>query len=349
VIGLVQHGLRVTVESDRDEDEAAFVGRFTGAIDVVETRMPGDLHLQISTVDDVTVLGPAAPHQVGREVYIALDGYVRYDPSRDELLLGYRDLVAGRVRLGEGRATIAVRERTGDLRWLLTHPFLTLPLMAVARRMARYPLHAACVRFEGTTLLLAGTSGAGKTTTALALALAGGRLQSDDMVWLRDGERSIEILPLRDEVDVTDDTLAMLPELRRFGPRRPPGSPKWSLPASSGLLAPESTSTDGDTLLLFPSVGRAQPGWSPSSAPAALRRVLPDALVLDPPSTRSHVDVLHHFVTLVPTAELHLGDPGDAAALVRACLVGLEQTCSGSHPFRSGVPDASETAGRYVR
>jgi hypothetical protein len=71
--------------------------------------------------------------------------------------------------------------------------FAAMTLAARARRLV--PLHAACVGRRGRGLLLVGDSGAGKSTTCLAAALAGMELLSEDSVFVAPGRMLATGLP----------------------------------------------------------------------------------------------------------------------------------------------------------
>jgi hypothetical protein len=90
-------------------------------------------------------------------------------------------------------------------------------------------IHAAGVRKNGRTLLLAGEPGAGKTTTAIHLMLAGYDLLSDDRTFLTlDGEAAWALSSL-DSLHVTSQTLRMFPALAPHVVGDPDEAGKWAV------------------------------------------------------------------------------------------------------------------------
>lgn len=88
--------------------------------------------------------------------------------------------VAHRERPARIRATITPGQTLEDMAAYLYGPVLGF----VLRSWGRLALHASCVRVGDHAVLLAGHSGAGKSTTAAALATRGARVLSDDLTAL---------------------------------------------------------------------------------------------------------------------------------------------------------------------
>jgi hypothetical protein len=84
-------------------------------------------------------------------------------------------------------------------------------VLAAARARRWVRLHAAIVDWDGTRLLLAGPSGAGKTTLAARLMVDQADVQGDEAVFIRDGVA----LALPRRLHVRGPTLRLLPQLRR--------------------------------------------------------------------------------------------------------------------------------------
>lgn len=97
--------------------------------------------------------------------------------------------------------------------WLLAHVFFTVPLAEMLKRAGLYMVHAAGLALGGKGLLIAGASGCGKTTLALALTRAGFGFLGDDTVFLA-ARGELRALAFPDEVDITAQTAGFFPELR---------------------------------------------------------------------------------------------------------------------------------------
>lgn len=78
----------------------------------------------------------------------------------------------------------------------------------------RQPLHAAAVSRNGTTLLLTGSSGTGKSTLAYALGCAGFEVMTDDSVYLQT-RPSLRAWGIPRHLHISDDARRFFPELER--------------------------------------------------------------------------------------------------------------------------------------
>ena len=65
-------------------------------------------------------------------------------------------------------------------------------------------------------MLVPGTSGAGKSTLTVTLVRAGFDFLSDDTVFLTPDDDGIVVSGFPDEIDVTEGTIAMFPELHHL-------------------------------------------------------------------------------------------------------------------------------------
>jgi hypothetical protein len=94
---------------------------------------------------------------------------------------GWFEIDPGALRIGLPDATESPIRREERL-W-------GIPALLCFLRRGDIPLHAAVIEVDGEALLIAGPSGAGKTTLAAAFVGAGHRLLSEDLACLRRGER----------------------------------------------------------------------------------------------------------------------------------------------------------------
>src|SRR5205823_7434147 len=118
-----------------------------------------------------------APDDVGARVEVV-------DDARGHTAFRYGDGTAidvdHRARPARIRAVIAAGQTLEDLTAYLYGPVLGFLL----RAWGRLALHASCVRVDDAAVLLAGEPGAGKSTTAAALATRGHTVVSDDLTAL---------------------------------------------------------------------------------------------------------------------------------------------------------------------
>jgi len=127
------------------------------------------------------------------------------------------------------RADITVAE---DATWCLPSGCIVPMLVELLRESDQFVLHAATVvaedKAQSQAILVAGASGRGKTTTALALAGAGMKLASDDASFVLADDRSgngLAVWGLLLRSKVHRRTLALLPWLKEL-PRRDSRDPE---------------------------------------------------------------------------------------------------------------------------
>ena len=102
----------------------------------------------------------------------------------------------------------------------------------VAGQQGRFALHASVVELDGVRVGVAGRRGAGKSTSTLAAAAAGGTLVCDDLTVLRrDGTGRALLEPFGRPVHVWADTALHLGISTNDGVRVLAGHDKWTLPA----------------------------------------------------------------------------------------------------------------------
>lgn len=88
------------------------------------------------------------------------------------------------VNLINGRAAGLVTETTAESSLFLRYHFLEAAALSMIATLHAVALHAACVRYGNTGLLLCGDSGAGKSSLAFACARAGWTYVCDDAAYM---------------------------------------------------------------------------------------------------------------------------------------------------------------------
>jgi len=268
-----------------------------------------------------TQLTALQPARALRRVYDADAGGIVYDDDAD-VLYGSHDSAAA-FRCDGSSALVDIGMRGDDLgRSLAVNPFITVPLMELAKRRELYPLHAACLADRDQGVLLAGTSGAGKTTLAIALALAGWSFLGDDMVFLASANGRWRAIALPDEIDVTDSTIAMFSELAPIanGPL-PAGRPKRRArleDLADVLLAPDCTPA---ALAIVERGAGTETVVEPLARGAALFALTPNVLLTEPAASQRHLTALRSLVESVPCFRVQSGsDLAAATGKVQALI-----------------------------
>lgn len=206
--------------------------------------------------------------------------------------------------------------------WLLTHSFFTIPLAELLKRQGLFMVHAAGLALQGKGLLLAGQSGAGKTTLALALLRAGFDFLGDDTVFLSHDQRGLLAQAFPDETDVMPQTFEFFPELRRHMiSSEPRGHLKRSLCATT-IYQVKPCWKCVPEVVVFPHPAKtAQSHLVPVPKEEALGQLACNVLRTDPGSAQAHFDRLAALVERCRCYRLNTGQDFDRQpGLLRALL-----------------------------
>jgi hypothetical protein len=313
------HGLGVAVDADHPEVAALLHERLSC---FAEAKGRADLEFELRTVRSGShpIERPAEPL---RPVYDPPEGEILYAPGQDLLYIDYPDRVRVLCDPGQGRAVVSVLEaELGEL-WLASHPMFTLPLVEMLKRRGLYSVHAAGLALDGRAVLLAGPSGAGKSTLTVALARTGFELLGDDMVFVGEGDGGPRLLAFPDELDLTEETIRLFPELGFLLER--PGRPGWSKRQLRAAEVPSAgvrlEAEPGILVVLGERRNANESIVEPLARTEALLELTPNVLLTDPKSSQRHLDALEAVVRAGDCYRLEAGRDFDALArLLRSAL-----------------------------
>jgi hypothetical protein len=208
------------------------------------------------------------------------------------------------VRLLHGdRAAFWVRDAGVLTRWETAAPLRTLLRWAL-RRHGLHVVHAAAVVGARGAALLAGASGAGKSTTALAAAEAGLGFIADDYCAIAPCAP-----PRAHALCAVGKLESPWPGLRRL-----PGGPT---PDGKHIVVPDGLTREAPLAsIVLPRVGGAAPGLE-RARPAEALSALAGSLLLLPGSRQADLAALGVLARSLPAYRLTTGpDPHVAAALL---------------------------------
>ena len=190
-------------------------------------------------------------------------------------------------------------------------PQVLLAALLIALRInGVHSLHAAALCVDGRALVLVGDSGAGKSTTATALASAGCAYLGDDGVLLREQSGDVELLAYGPTFRLTDHVLRSFSSLKPFLSKLTTDT-KWQLDASAAFPGRYLTRWLGPTTLLF--LGRSAHRKSTLSSltlaeATGLLIAQSNGLSLDcHPDPRRHLALLALLARRAHVARLELG------------------------------------------
>jgi hypothetical protein len=258
-----------------------------------------------------------------RTVHESLLGEVLYFEARDELYISHQENINVLCHPAEGRVQVSVLGPVSDSIWLLSHPMFTLPFFELMKRKGRYGLHAASLSANGKGLLFTGDSGSGKTTLTINLLRAGFDYLGDDMVFLSSGDNGLRMLAFPDEIDVTDETALLFPELEHLVqlPKKPGWHKQqvWVEDIYHVDFVPECR----PAVLIFPRITQTEKSvLRPLSRDEALLGLVSNLLMTEISSSQAHFDNLAQLVGETECLRLETGrDLGAIPSLLRQLVM----------------------------
>jgi hypothetical protein len=281
------------------------------------TAQPAEISLEFLIAEASGDGRLTAPPGASRPVYDTPYGELHYFPNADTLW-GVVEGVRLRCEAGNGVARLESAAFAGRELYLATHALATISLMELLERRGRYCLHAGCVAAsDGRGVLLAGPTGAGKSTLTIALARAGLAYLSDDIVFLDHGQGAdtVRVLGFPDALGVTAQTAQRFEELRAFATEeQPSGFPKH-LTRMEAVFDVRTLPSCTPAVLIFPEIVRGQSSrLRPLDPKQAWLRLVPDVLLTHPEATQAHLRAIAALLAEVNCFELQSGADVDATA-----------------------------------
>ncbi len=299
------HGIAISWDGD---------GAAHGALRDVFAHFPrshdSELHLELRAVERIDAA--VAPEWIPWFFYGVIQTY-RSDVENTTLIVG------GGIRVSVDACHI-IGDVSGEAlaeRRPLTMAALRVALLVALRSRSIFDLHAGAVRTpSGRGVLLVGDAGAGKTTSTVALVLAGCGYVADDTILLR-RERSpvaasvvsIAALHLPRPFATSRTTLDAFPELSSLPTTRMHGGGKWEVEVG-GVLGSPLLTLDPSVILLPQIVDADRSALAETSrADAFAALVSSSALVAVESMTRrdEHLDLLRDLANHAEVFELALG------------------------------------------
>ena len=314
------HGLKLEISGEAGI--LAALEHRLGQFPAAPPGTPAHLRFEFRQVPDPSHYALQPPSGPSRSVLEMPGGQVRYFPASHQLYIDFPHRARALCDAASGEVRVAYPESAAGNTRLLAYPCFTIPLAELLKRHGLYMAHAAGLSLAGQGLLLAGASGAGKTTLTIALLRAGFGFLGDDTLFLCPRAQGLRALAFPDELDVTAHTASFFPELQDLAHVPRPGSrPKqsWS-PARVYSAVP--TWECAPAVLVFPQAARADESLlTPMPKDAAFLELIGNVVRTDAPSAQAHLGALAALVQQCRCLRLHTGrDFAAVATLLRSAL-----------------------------
>jgi hypothetical protein len=203
---------------------------------------------------------------------------------------------------------------------------IMMALAPLLRRRGFYTLHAFAAAHDRQAVLLVGDIGAGKTTTGLALLMAGYRLCANDSPLLHAGaDGSVRVMAYPGLISLYPQSLRWFPALQERLAVIPSGQKDGKIAFALEEVWPEAWAYEAQPgAVFFPRVvaGLTASVLRPLDRFQALRRLATNAIEQwDTTSIPGHLQLLRRLVETCPTYELALApDVERLPALITAAL-----------------------------
>jgi len=268
----------------------------------------GTISLEFWPVPDQNQHCVEKPRSEGQSFYEFPRGEACYFATEDQIYLRYRDGVRVLGRPGLGSASFSLVESEPVNLFMASHLMLTILLVEFFKRRGCYSLHAAGFSKNGRAILLPGGSGAGKSTLAVTLLRGGFDYLSDDMVYLRRCSDELKIFGFPEDIDVSDQTIGLFPELAFL--RNAPKPVAWAkTPVRlEEVFVVEIAREAQPGAIVFPKIsGKERSEVRPIDTDEAFREIIANLLLTETRSCQNHLDILTELVRQTPCYRLDTG------------------------------------------
>ncbi|MCL6106437.1 MAG: hypothetical protein M1309_03690 [Actinobacteria bacterium] len=206
----------------------------------------------------------------------------------------------GRVSadLSQSRAAGFVLRESLDYAWLISHQVFYPLWGQMMKEHGLYPFHAAGLTRSGSAFLFPGRSGSGKSTLSLELVGSGYGFLSDDTVFLRESNEVVDALSFPEEINVTDETRKLIPELDKVKKFNIDTFRQKSSFAIESLFPACQQDSGVPSIIMFPEVtGSDSTAFLPMTRTEALAFSMRFGFFfIDPSTTGRHFEILSLLV-----------------------------------------------------
>jgi hypothetical protein len=203
---------------------------------------------------------------------------------------------------------------------------MVYPLLEVRHLIT---LHAACVRYEGKGILLAGNSGAGKSSLSYACARRGWIFVSDDASAFQRNASELKVIGHPQKFRFREPVGELFPEFRHLrSSLRAYGKPTIEVSTQSleNIITAEESTVDTIVFLNRAAYKAGPPVFIPISAEEAWNRLSFSVWAVQMPAFEERLIALERLLS-VPIYEMRYSELDPAIDLLE-CVVQEELACS---------------------
>lgn len=312
------HGVKTRLVTNSSAVAGAMTGFFRAFAGSPQDEP--DIEVHLFTVDSLSEAMSAVPADAKMMYDWGMVKILHAGPLRYESV-DTRALVTADVE--QRKAVGFAEEAFLKSNWLISNVFFYPLWGQLLKECGLFPLHAAGLVRQGKASLFLGKSGSGKSTLSLHLVKSGYGILSDDTVFLKESGGIVEALSFPEEINVSEQTIKLIPELSRVE-KFTVNELRQKSSFSIEELYPECVADSGlPAVMVFPEIAEVESTVArPMSRTEALALSMRYGyFFMDPSTTGRHFEILSLLAKQTQCYRLYSGKDQEELEQVVAGLL----------------------------